>query len=526
MTLQTWCGLTAASLLAIAVAVPLAAAPPPGAEGLVVEAPVAELQAMMSAGTLTSETLTRACLGRIARLDGDLRSVLAIDPEALEQARALDAERRAGKVRGPLHGIPVLVKGNIETGGGLATTAGSLALAGNVTGRDAPLVARLRTAGAVILGTTNLSEWANFRSERSSSGWSAAGGQTRNPYDPTRSPCGSSSGSGVAVAASFAPLAVGTETDGSVVCPASVNGVVGVKPTVGLVSRTGIVPISHTQDTAGPMARSVADAALLLAAMIGGDPADPATTVAAEAAGWDLPGALRTEAVTGARIGVVRSAAGFHDGVDRLLDRAVADLAAAGAVIVDHLELQMDGPESVDDAELEVLLYEFRHDLDTYLAGVPAELQLPARDLDGLIAFNRAHAAVEMPWFGQEVFEQAAAKGPLSDEAYRQALALSRDGSRQAIDSLLVEHDLDALIAPAGAPAWTIDLVDGDHFLGGSSSFPARAGYPNVTVPMGAVHGLPVGLSFIGTALSEPHLLGYAFAYEQATRRRVPPALD
>lgn len=495
-----------------------------GTEALVVERTVAELQVMMAAGTLTSEAIVRASVARIERLDGELAAVLAISPDALEAAMALDVERRDGRVRGPLHGIPVLLKDNIESADPMPTTAGSLALAGNLTGRDAELVRRLRSAGAVILGKLNLSEWANFRSERSASGWSAVGGQTRNPYDLRRSPCGSSAGAGVAVAASFAPLAIGTETNGSVVCPATANGVVGIKPTVGLVSRFGIVPISHTQDTAGPMARTVADAVVLLEAMIGADERDPATAVVEEAGDWDLPGALRRDALDGARIGVVRSEAGFHSEVDELLERALADLEEAGATVVDGLELER--PEGLGEASYDVLLYEFKHDLNAYLAGLPNRERLPADTLEELIAFNRRHAAAEMPFFGQEIFLKAQEKGPLSERTYLEALELTREGSRSAIDGLLEEHDLDAIIAPTGSPAWSIDLVNGDHFLGGSSSFAARAGYPNVTVPMGSVHGLPVGLSFFGTALSEPRLLGIAHDYEQATLRRVPPALD
>ncbi|HSL18456.1 MAG TPA: amidase [Methylomirabilota bacterium] len=495
-----------------------------GVEALVAEASVADLQELMADGTLTSEAIAVALIGRIERLDGALRSILAVNPEAVAQARTLDAERREGTVRGPLHGIPVLLKDNIESADPLPTTAGSLVLATNITGRDAGLVGRLRAAGAVVLGKTNLSEWANFRSERSSSGWSAVGGQTRNPYDPARSPCGSSSGSGAAVAAGFAPAAVGTETDGSIVCPATATGLVGIKPTVGLVSRFGIVPISHTQDTAGPMARTVADAVALLEVMIGTDPRDPATELAARAADWSLASHLRPDGLQGKRLGVLRSHAGFHEGVNALLDRAIADLEAAGATVVDGLELT--GPEGVDDAEYRVLLVEFRHDLDAYLAGLPGADRLPATSLEALIAFNERHASVEMPWFGQDVFLKSRDAGSLDDEAYRQALELSRDGSRRAIDGLLAEHDLDALVAPTGSPAWTIDPVNGDHFLGGSSSYPARAGYPNVTVPMGEVHGLPVGVSFFATALAEPTLVEIASAYEQATQRRRPPRLE
>jgi amidase len=503
--------------------VPLASAQS-GVEALVVEATVAELQAMMADGVLSSESITLGSIARIRRLDPDLRAVIAVSPDAVAQAQARDLERREGEVRGPLHGIPVLLKDNIETRGPLPTTAGSLALAGNVTGRDAGVVSHLRAAGAVILGKTNLSEWANFRSERSSSGWSAIGGQCRNPYDPSRTPCGSSSGSGVAVAASFAPLAIGTETNGSVVCPSTVNGVVGIKPTVGLVSRFGIVPISHTQDTAGPMGRTVADAVTLLAGMIGPDANDPATEVAEEAAGWNLREHLKLDGLEGKRIGVVRSLAGFHSEVDGLLERAMEDLEAAGAEIVDELELER--PEGLGQAAYDVLLYEFQHDLNAYLAGLPSVQTLPAQTLDELITFNREHGAAEMPWFDQEIFVKSAAMGPLSDEAYLEALEVSRDGSREAIDALLAEHQLDALVAPTGAPAWTIDLINGDHFIGGSSSFPARAGYPNITVPMGMVHGLPVGLSFFASALDDPSLIEIAYAYEQATRRRVPPELE
>ncbi len=517
---QRWCVL--AAVLAVC-AVPLASAQS-GVEALVVESTVGELQAMMEDGVLTSEAITFACMARIGRLDSGLRAVIALNPDAVAQARALDLERLEGTVRGPLHGVPVLLKDNIETVGALPTTAGSLALARNVTNRDAGLVKHLRAAGAVILGKTNLSEWANFRSERSSSGWSAVGGQCRNPYDPSRTPCGSSSGSGVAVAASFAPLAIGTETNGSVVCPATVNGVVGIKPTVGLVSRFGIVPISHTQDTAGPMARTVADAVTLLEGMIGSDPNDPATDVVERTADWSLLDHLKADGLEGKRIGVVRSLSGFHSEADALLERAIGDLTTAGATVVDELDLER--PEGLGQAAYDVLLYEFQHDLNAYLAGAPNIETLPAQTLDELIEFNQEHAAAEMPWFDQEIFVKSAAKGPLSDEAYLEALGVSRDGSRKAIDALMAEHQLDALIAPTGAPAWTIDLVNGDHFIGGSSSYPARAGYPNITVPMGMVHGLPVGLSFFASALDEPTLIEIAYAYEQATERRVPPQLE
>ncbi len=494
-----------------------------GLERIVAEASIADLQRMMADGTITSESLTAACIGRIGRLDGELRSVLVVNPEASAQARERDAERRAKQVRGPLHGIPVLLKDNIESADPMATTAGSLALVGNVTGRDAGLVERLREAGAVILGKTNLSEWANFRSEQSSSGWSGVGGQTRNPYDPTRSPCGSSSGSGVAVAVGFTPVAIGTETNGSVVCPATSNGLVGIKPTVGLVSRFGVVPISHTQDTAGAMARTVADAVVTFEAMIGVDDRDPATRIADRAASWTLADHLGPDGLKGKRIGVMRSNTGFHDTVDALFERALSDLRAAGATLVDDLEF--DSPRDLGQAAYDVLLYEFKHGLNDYLAGLPGADRLPASTLEELIAFNDKHADAEMPWFGQEIFLKSQSKGPLEDPAYIEALGLTVDASRNGIDSLLTEHDLDALVAPTGSAAWKIDLVNGDHFLGGSSSFPARAGYPNITVPMGMVHGLPVGISFIATALSEPTLIEIASAYEHATHRRVPPAI-
>ncbi|MDQ7088785.1 MAG: amidase family protein [Acidobacteriota bacterium] len=351
----------------------------------------------------------------------------------------------------------------------------------------------------------------SFRSERSSSGWSAVGGQTRNPHDPTRSPCGSSSGSAAAVAAGMVPLAVGTETDGSVVCPASVNGVVGIKPTVGLVSRRGIVPISHSQDTAGPMARTVEDAALLLEAMIGADPHDPVTALAEQARGWRLVRGAAPGSLVGRRIGVLRSATGYHDRVDRLFEQALEDLRAAGAEIVDGLGFEP--PEGFAEASYEVLLYEFHHDLDAYLATLP-DPRLAALTLEDLVAFNRKHAAEEMPWFGQEIFEKALARGELTEPTYIEASNLVRRATRrEGIDGLIARHRLDALVAPTTAPAWKIDLVDGDHYLGGLSSYPAIAGYPHLTVPMGRVHGLPVGLSIIGGALSEPVLVDIARAY-------------
>ena len=493
-------------------------------EMLLLESNIRSLQALMGSGQLTSEELVRFYVLRVERLDGQLGSVIAVNPEAMLQARERDEERAGGTVRGPLHGIPVLLKDNIESADALATTAGSLALSGNVTGRDATLVARLREAGAVILGKANLSEWANFRSERSSSGWSGVGGQTRNPYDHTRNPCGSSSGSGAAVAANLTAVALGTETNGSVVCPSTANGIVGIKPTVGLVSRTGVVPISHSQDTAGPMARTVADAVLLLDEMIGPDDDDPATRIATAAADWKLAEHLVADGLRGKRIGVVRSQAGFHSEVDALFDAALADLQRAGAELVEDLSLE--APEGLGSDAYDVLLYEFKHDLNAYLAGLP-DPRLSELTLAALIEFNRDHADAEMPWFGQEIFLKAQEKGPLTDPAYQEALERVQTACREdGIDRLVAEHELDALVAPTGAPAWKTDLVNGDHFLGSSSSYPARAGYPNITVPMGFVHGLPVGISFYGPALAEPVLVEIAYGYEQVTRHRRPPVLE
>jgi amidase len=489
----------------------------PELAALIAGASIQELQAAMDAGRLSAELLTVHFLEQIAARNAELNAVISVNPEAPVAARALDAERARGELRGALHGIPILIKDNIETRE-LPTTAGSLALADNHTGRDAPVVARLREAGAVILGKTNLSEWANFRSERSSSGWSAVGGQGRNPHDTSRSPCGSSSGSGIAVAAGLAVAALGTETDGSVTCPASVNGIVGIKPTLGLVSRTGIVPISHTQDTAGPMTRNVADAAILLAVMAGPDPLDAATQHGRTAFELDDVGAANGRGLQGRRIGVLRSAEGYHEGVEALLRRAMAALRAGGASIVDDLAFApYDG---FDDDSYDVLLYEFKHDLDAYLAGLPNALN--DLTLEALIRFNEQHAAAEMAYFQQEVFVKAQAKGPLTEEAYTGALARVGRATRQdGIDRLLREHRLDALIVPTCDPAWTIDLINGDNWgVDGFSTYPAVAGYPHLTLPMGEVHGLPVGLSFTGAAFSEGALIDMASALERALRQR------
>lgn len=488
------------------------------------EATVAELQAAMQAGQHTAHGLAERYLARIQELDRQgalpLRSVIELNPDALAIAAALDRERKEKGPRGPLHGIPVLLKDNIATADRMQTTAGSLALVGAVPRRDAFIVERLRAAGAVILGKTNLSEWANFRSTRSSSGWSARGGQTRNPYVLDRSPCGSSSGTGAAVSANLGAVGVGTETDGSIVCPSSLCGLVGLKPTVGLVSRHGIVPISASQDTAGPMARTVTDAAILLSALAGEDPADPATAASRGRALADYAEGLRPDALKGARLGVARKLFGFHGEVDKVMAEALAALKDAGAILVDPADIATE--KQLGDPEFQVLLYEFKAGLAEYLATRPEQ---PHRSLADLIAFNAANAAREMPYFGQELFELAERKGPLTSPGYRKARQLCRRLARtEGIDATLARHKLDAILAPTGGPAWTIDLVNGDHFGGGSSTAAAVAGYPNVTVPAGMVHGLPVGLSFIGFRWSEPRLLRLAYAFEQATRARRAPA--
>ncbi|MEJ8566031.1 amidase [Wenzhouxiangellaceae bacterium CH-27] len=463
----------------------------------------------VASGAETQPEVARLLRGRMARWEPRVNAVIALVDDLEAQARALAAEPEP---RGPLHGLPVLLKDNIETRD-LPTTAGSLALAGNRTGRDAEITRRLRAAGLLIAGKTNLSEWANFRSSKSTSGWSGVGGLTRNPWDLSRSACGSSSGSGAAVAAGYVPFAVGTETNGSIVCPAAYSGIVGIKPTIGLVSRRGIVPIAHSQDTAGPMAYRVRAAALLLAAMEGPDPGDPASAAAADHFGRDYVSALSPDGLNGLRIGVVRSR-DFGDGSDVAFDVAVEDLSAAGAALVDDLALP-DWPDGFWEQSLDVLLYEFHHDLDAYLATLPGEYG--GLSLQRLVEFNRAQADREMPWFGQELFESALEKGGLEEVGYVTARASVQAFTRAAIDGLLAEHGVDLLVLPTNALPFSIDLVHGDTFHGGTSSMAAIAGYPHITVPMGRVKGLPVGLSFIGTAFSEPLLIRAAYAYEQAT---------
>jgi len=487
------------------------------------ETTVAELQAGMRSGKWSAKELTEKYLERIEKVDrrgAALNSVIELNPEALAIAESLDRERKAGRTRGPLHGVPVLIKDNIDTADRMLTTAGSLALVESRPKQDAFIVARLRAAGCVIIGKTNLSEWANFRSTHSTSGWSARGGQTRNPYVLDRNPCGSSSGSGAAVAANLAAAAVGTETDGSIVCPASANSLVGIKPTLGLVSRSGIIPIAHSQDTAGPMARTVADAAALLGALAAPDPLDSVTRESSGRAHADYTRFLDASGLRGARLGVARKHFGFNDRVDKLMSESIDVLKRLGAVVIDPADIPTHG--KFDDSELEVLLYEFKADLNKYLAARGPEQR--ARTLKDLIAFNERNREREMPYFGQELFIRAEAKGPLTSRAYLTALRKNRLLTRsQGIDAVMRRHRLDALVAPTGGPPWPTDLVSGDHFTGGYSSASAVAGYPHVTVPAGYVFGLPVGLSFFGGAWSEPTLIKFAHAFEQATRARRPP---
>ena len=488
------------------------------------EVGIDELQEGMSSGRFTARALVLAYLERIEAVDRSgptLRSILETNPDALSIADSLDAERKARGPRGPLHGIPLLLKDNVDTQDRMTTTAGSLALEGSIAAEDSGVARRLRQAGAVLLAKTNLSEWANFRSERSSSGWSGRGGQCKNPYVLDRNPCGSSSGSGTATSASLGAASIGTETDGSIVCPSNACGLVGLKPTVGLVSRAGIVPISHTQDTAGPMTRTVRDAAIVLGAIAGPDPKDAATEPAGTRGHADYLPFLDAQGCKGARIGVARQFFGFHGEVDRVIEAALAALRDLGAELVDPVEL----PSGRDygENELTVLLYEFKADLNAYLAGLPTGARI--RALADAIRFNDEHREREMPYFGQELFHRAQAMGPLTDKAYLRArranLRLLRE---KGLDLAHERHRLDAIIAPTGGPAWPTDLVNGDHYVGGSSSPAAIAGYPSITVPAGTVHGLPVGISFVGRAWSEPVLLRLAYGFEQATRHRRAPA--
>ena len=487
------------------------------------EVTIADLQAGMSSGKFSSRAITEKYLARIEEIDRRgpaVNSVLEINPEAHSIAESLDRERQEKKARGPLHGIPVLIKDNIDTADKMQTTAGSLALLGSRPSKDSFVAQKLREAGAVILGKTNLSEWANIRSSHSSSGWSGRGGQTKNPYVLDRNPCGSSSGSGAAVAANLCAAAIGTETDGSVVCPSSANGLVGIKPTLGLVSRSGIIPIAHSQDTAGPMTRTVRDAAILLTALAGVDPRDAPTGDSVGKTSTDYTKFLDPNGLKGARIGVARKYFGFNDAVDHFMEHVIDEIKKQGAVIVDPADLESHG--KFDDTELTVLLYELKADLNIYLAGREPESQV--HSLKEVIEFNDHNAEKEMPYFGQDLFIKAEAKGPLTSNEYLDALEANRRLSRrEGIDGVMGKFHLEAILAPTGGPAWLTDLANGDHSSGGSSNAAAVAGYPNINVPAGFVFGMPIGISFFGRAWSEPTLLKLAYSFEQATKARRPP---
>jgi amidase len=490
------------------------------------ELTVRELQAGMEEGRLTARRITELYLGRIEAIDKDgagrpgLHSIIEVNADALSAAEAMDEERKEKGPRGPLHGIPVLLKDNVGTADRMTTTAGSLALEGSIPAQDSFVAERLRAAGAVLLAKVNLSEWANFRSTRSSSGWSARGGQCRNPYALDRNPCGSSSGSGAATSANLGAVSIGTETDGSIVCPSNANGLVGLKPTMGLVSRAGIIPVALSQDTAGPMTRTVEDTAIVLSALTGIDPRDPATSLSDGRAESDYTRFLDPNGLSGKRLGVARSLFGFHPGVDRVMEAALAEMKRLGAELIDLVELAES--EELQDSEMEVLLYEFKAGLNSYLTELGDRAK--AKTLADVIAFNEANREREMPYFDQELFHRAEAKGPLTERTYLDALAKNHRISRdEGIDKAIREHQLSAIVAPTGGPAWTTDLVNGDHYSGGSSTLAAVAGYPNVTVPAGDVQGLPVGISFFAGAWSEPALLAIAYAFEQATKFRQKP---
>lgn len=487
------------------------------------ETTISQLHDHYKKGSLTAEEVTKLYLDRIEKIDTNgprLNSIIELNPDALARAKELDSSFKDGNFVGPLHGIPILLKDNIDIAGKMMTTAGSLALNGNFAQQNSWVADKLEQAGAIILGKTNLSEWANFRSERSSSGWSGRGGQTRNPYIIDRNPCGSSSGSGVAASANLCLAAIGTETNGSIVCPSSINGLVGIKPTVGLVSRTGIIPIAHSQDTAGPMARTVSDASLLLCAMTGLDPKDSYTAKSSKKSYTDYTPFLNANSLDKKRIGVARHFFGFHEKVDQLMENAIKDLQKLGAETIELDKNDLNG-QSGSDAYT-VLLYEFKHDLNAYLSNCPAGVKV--RSLEELIKFNKDHANREMPFFGQEVLLAAQEKGDLNSDEYKKALEnILKSNGPEGIDRVLKKYKVDAIIAPTGGPSWPIDVINGDHFMGGSSSPAARAGYPNITVPMGFVHKLPVGISFFAEAYSEAKLIGFAYAYEQVTKHRKAP---
>jgi amidase len=484
------------------------------------EITIAELQEGMNSGRFTARSLVDKYTARINEIDkATINSIIELNPDAAAIAEDLDRERKAKGPRGPLHGIPVLIKDNIATADRMMTTAGSLALVGAKSPKDSFVAQRLRAAGAVILGKTNLSEWANIRSGHSTSGWSGRGGLTRNPYSLDRNPCGSSSGTGAGISANLAAIGIGTETDGSIVCPSSTNGLVGIKPTVGLVSRAGIVPISHSQDTAGPMGRTVRDAAILLSALAAVDPDDSATAAAAANLKPDYAQFCDPAGLKGARVGVARKYFGFNEAVDALMEQALDAMKKQGATLVDPADIETFG--KFGESEFTVLLYELKADLNSYLAGLSSS---PIRTLKDAIEFNERNRSREMPYFGQDTFIKAEAKGPLTDKEYLDALASNHRLARtEGIDALMDKNNLDAIVAPTGGPAWLTDLINGDHDSGGSSSAAAVAGYPNITVPAGFISGLPVGISFFGRAWSEPTLIKLAYAFEQATKVRQAP---
>jgi amidase len=487
------------------------------------EITISDLQDGMKSGKYTSRSITEKYLARIDAIDKQgpaLNAIIELNPDALSIADAMDKERKDKGPRGPLHGIPILIKDNIDTADKMMTTAGSLALLGSHAPKDSTVAQRLRDAGAVILGKTNLSEWANIRSNHSTSGWSGRGGQTKNPYALDRNPCGSSSGSGAAVSANLAAAAIGTETDGSIVCPSSTCGIAGIKPTVGLVSRTGIIPISHTQDTAGPMCRTLRDAAILLGALTGIDSDDPATAESREHSYTDYTQFLKEDGLRGARIGVVRRTFGFNEEVDKVMEAALETMRKQGAILVDPAPIESAG--KFGESEFTIFLYELKADLNAYLAKLGPNA--PVKTLKDIIEFNDKNSAKEMPYFGQDTFLKSEEKGPLTTQEYIDAVAKARDLARkEGIDATMDKSNLDALVGPTGGPAWLTDHINGDSFGGGSSSTAAVAGYPNITVPAGFVHGLPVGISFFGRSWSEPVLLRVAYAFEQATKVRKAP---
>lgn len=484
---------------------------------------ISEIQKLMEVGKITAKQLTRNYLTRINKIDKNgpkINSVIEINPDALQIAEKLDAETKDKNIRGPLHGIPLVIKDNITTEDNMMTTAGSLALGGYKATQDAFIIHRLREAGAIILGKTNLSEWANFRSTRSTSGWSSRGGQTLNPYVLNRNPCGSSSGSAAAVAANLCVGSIGTETDGSIICPSNTNSIVGIKPSIGLVSRTGIIPISHNQDTAGPMARTIEDAAIMLTVLVGTDPEDPFSIKNSNETQIDYTKFLDVNGLQDARIGVARNFFGRNDLVDKTMENAISIMKSKGSTIVDPTDITIIS--DLSEPEYLVLLYDFKHDLNEFLPKfVPDNLP---QTLNDLIEFNNQNKEKVMPYFGQEIFKMAEEKGPLSSDEYKSALEKCHKLAREeGIDKVMQENQLDAIIAPSGGPAWFIDYINGDHSTGGSSSPAAIAGYPNITIPAGYVFGLPVGISFFGQRFQEPTLLKLAYAFEQASKARQPP---